>query len=213
MTARWMKSVIGFVFKLRAGGAAGQSQPPVESNRARSCPHHDATPTRRLIKRWAVGVKNVLRNDLPKKTLPTVASKRLISQQLMMRIRFLAVFIGWLPAMLFAAGEVYRPVAVTPPPPARELRGAWISAVATNADWPSKPGLNVAAQKEELIALLNRAVQLKLNAVFIQMRPSCDALYASPFEPWSEYLTGTMGRAPQPFYDPLAFAIEEAHKR
>jgi uncharacterized lipoprotein YddW (UPF0748 family) len=131
----------------------------------------------------------------------------------MMRIRFLAVFIGWLPAMLFAAGEVYRPVAVTPPPPARELRGAWISAVATNADWPSKPGLNVAAQKEELIALLNRAVQLKLNAVFIQMRPSCDALYASPFEPWSEYLTGTMGRAPQPFYDPLAFAIEEAHKR
>jgi uncharacterized lipoprotein YddW (UPF0748 family) len=131
----------------------------------------------------------------------------------MMRIRFLAVFIGLLPAMLFAAGDVYRPVAVTPPPPARELRGAWISAVATNTDWPSKPGLNVAAQKEELIVLLNRAAQLKLNAVFFQVRPSCDALYASPIEPWSEYLTGTMGRAPQPFYDPLAFAIEEAHKR
>ena len=131
----------------------------------------------------------------------------------MLRIRFLAVFIGLLPAILFAAGEVYRPVAVTPPPPARELRGAWISAVATNADWPSKPGLNMAAQKEELIALLDRAVQLKFNAVFFQVRPSCDALYASTLEPWSEYLTGTMGRAPQPFYDPLAFAIEEAHKR
>jgi uncharacterized lipoprotein YddW (UPF0748 family) len=131
----------------------------------------------------------------------------------MMRIRFWTVFIGLLPAMLFAAGEVYRPVVVTPPPPARELRGAWISAVATNTDWPSKPGLNVAAQKEELIALLNRAAQLKLNAVFFQVRPSCDALYASPLEPWSEYLTGTMGRAPQPFYDPLAFAIDEAHKR
>jgi len=52
---------------------------PVELNRARSCPHNDATPTRRLIKKWAVGVKNVLRNDLPKKTLPRGAPKRLIS--------------------------------------------------------------------------------------------------------------------------------------
>ena len=64
-----------------------------------------------------------------------------------------------------------------------------------------------------MIALLDRAAQLKLNAVIFQVRPSCDALYASPIEPWSEYLTGTMGQAPQPFYDPLAFAIEEAHKR
>jgi len=150
---------------------------------------------------------------MPKKTLPTGAPKRLISQQLMARIRILAVFIGLVPAMLFAAGEVYRPVAVTPPPPPREFRGAWITAVATNADWPSEPGLTVAAQKAELIALLNRAAQLKLNAVFFQVRPTCDALYASPFEPWSEYITGTMGKAPQPLYDPLAFAIEEAHKR
>lgn len=114
--------------------------------------------------------------------------------------------------MLFAAEEIYRPVAIAPPPPAREFRGAWLVTVA-NKDWPSRPGLSVASQKAELIALLDRAAQLKLNAIIFQVRPSCDAMYASSIEPWSEYLTGTMGRAPEPFYDPLAFAIEEAHKR
>ena len=131
----------------------------------------------------------------------------------MMRIRFLAVFIGLLPARLFAAGEVYRPAAVTPPPPAREFRGAWIAAVASNQDWPSKPGLPVAQQKAELIALLDRAVQLHLNAIIFQVRPAADAIYASSLKPWSERITGTQGKAPQPFYDPLAFAIAEAHKR
>jgi uncharacterized lipoprotein YddW (UPF0748 family) len=101
---------------------------------------------------------------------------------------------------------------VTPPPPAREFRGAWLVTVA-NKDWPSKPGLSVAEQKAELMALLDRAAQLKLNAIIFQVRPSSDAVYASAIEPWSEYLTGTMGRAPQPFYDPLAFAIQEAHRR
>jgi uncharacterized lipoprotein YddW (UPF0748 family) len=130
----------------------------------------------------------------------------------MARIRFLAVFIGLLPAMLFAAGEVYRPVSVAPPQPAREFRGAWLVTVA-NKDWPSKPGLTAAEQKAELISLLDRAVQLKLNAIIFQVRPSSDALYASTIEPWSEYLTGMMGKPPQPLYDPLAFAIEEAHRR
>jgi uncharacterized lipoprotein YddW (UPF0748 family) len=130
----------------------------------------------------------------------------------MARIRILLTLFLWLPATLFAAEEMYRPAAVTPPPPAREFRGAWLVTVA-NKDWPSKPGLPVAEQKAELTALLDRAVQLKLNAIIFQVRPSCDAMYASALEPWSEYLTGTMGRAPEPFYDPLAFAIEEAHKR
>lgn len=114
--------------------------------------------------------------------------------------------------MLFAADEVYRSVQVTPPPPPREFRGAWLVTVA-NKDWPSQPGLSTAEQKAELVALLDRAVQLKLNAVIFQVRPSSDAMYASAIEPWSEYLTGTMGRAPEPFYDPLAFAIQEAHRR
>ena len=60
---------------------------------------------------------------------------------------------------------------------------------------------------------MDRAVQLKLNTLIFQVRPGCDALYASSIEPWSEYLTGAMGKAPSPFYDPLAFAVEEAHKR
>jgi uncharacterized lipoprotein YddW (UPF0748 family) len=61
--------------------------------------------------------------------------------------------------------------------------------------------------------MLDRAVQLKLNVIIFQVRPACDAMYPSALEPWSEYLTGTMGKAPQPFYDPLEFAIEEAHRR
>ena len=68
-------------------------------------------------------------------------------------------------------------------------------------------------KKAELVSILDRAAQLNLNAIVLQVRPACDAFYASPIEPWSEYLTGTMGKAPKPFYDPLAFAIEEAHKR
>ncbi|MGH7975233.1 MAG: glycoside hydrolase family 10 protein, partial [Limisphaerales bacterium] len=116
------------------------------------------------------------------------------------------------PTLLFAADEIYQPASIVPPLPPREFRGAWIATVA-NIDWPSKPGLPVAQQKAELISLLDRAAQLKLNAVIFQVRSACDAMYASPLEPWSEYLTGTQGKAPQPFYDPLAFAIAEAHKR
>ena len=73
--------------------------------------------------------------------------------------------------------------------------------------WPSKPGLPVAQQKAELVALLNQAARLRLNAVIFQVRPSADAFYASTLEPWSEFLMGRMGQAPQPFYDPLALAI------
>jgi len=64
-----------------------------------------------------------------------------------------------------------------------------------------------------MIAILDRASQLKLNAIIFQVRPACDALYASQIEPWSEYLTGTMGKPPEPFYDPLEFVTKEAHKR
>ena len=106
----------------------------------------------------------------------------------------------------------YEPSRVIPPEPPREFRGAWVATVA-NLDWPSQKALGTPEQKAELLAILDRAVQLKLNAIIFQVRPACDALYASRIEPWSEYLTGTMGKPPQPFYDPLAFAVEEAHKR
>ncbi|HEV2695420.1 MAG TPA: family 10 glycosylhydrolase [Verrucomicrobiae bacterium] len=99
-----------------------------------------------------------------------------------------------------------------PPAPMREFRAAWIATVG-NSCWPSKPGLSTAQQKVELLAILDRAATLKMNAVIFQIRPACDALYQSSLEPWSEYLTGVQGRAPAPYYDPLAFAITEAHKR
>ena len=106
----------------------------------------------------------------------------------------------------------YTPSRVIPPPVMREIRAVWVATVA-NIDWPSTNGVTTTQQKAELVAILDRASTLKLNTIVFQVRPACDALYASSFEPWSEYLTGTMGRAPQPFYDPLAFAVEEAHKR
>ena len=99
-----------------------------------------------------------------------------------------------------------------PPPVARELRGAWVAAV-SNIDWPSRSGLSTAEQKAELIAILDRLVALRMNAVVLQVRPAADALYASEREPWSTYLTGRQGRAPSPYYDPLQFAIDEAHRR
>ena len=94
--------------------------------------------------------------------------------------------------------------------PKRQLRGAWIATVA-NYDWPSAPGLPAARQKAELTALLDHAAALRLNAVYLQVRPSADALYASPYEPWSQVLTGRQGAGPG--YDPLEFAVAEAHRR
>jgi uncharacterized lipoprotein YddW (UPF0748 family) len=129
------------------------------------------------------------------------------------RITILFAFVFLAHTALFAATNyVYRPVSVVPPELPREFRGAWIATVA-NIDWPSKPGLTVDQQKAELISLLDRAVQLNLNAVIFQVRSLSDAMYASGIEPWSEYLTGMQGKPPQPFYDPLSFAVEEAHKR
>lgn len=94
----------------------------------------------------------------------------------------------------------------------REFRAAWIASVA-NINWPSKPGLPVEEQKEEAIKLLDFLADNNFNAAILQVRPQCDALYPSELEPWSYYLTGTQGEAPKPFYDPLQFWIEEAHKR
>lgn len=123
--------------------------------------------------------------------------------------------IGWTTLALLAAAGVgwgRGAGAAEPPPVPREFRAAWIATVA-NIDWPSRPGLPPDQQRAELVTLLDRARATGLNAVILQIRPSADALYDSPLEPWSEFLTGTMGKAPDPPYDPLAFAIDEAHAR
>jgi uncharacterized lipoprotein YddW (UPF0748 family) len=99
-----------------------------------------------------------------------------------------------------------------PPKVMQEFRAAWIATVA-NINWPSKPGLTVAEQKQEAINLLNLLQRLNFNAAILQVRPQADALYKSDIEPWSYFLTGTEGKAPDPYYDPLEFWVEEAHDR
>jgi len=101
---------------------------------------------------------------------------------------------------------------LTPPPLPREFRAAWVATV-DNIDWPSRRDLSTDQQKREMLRILDLAKSMRLNAIILQVRPSADALYPSKIEPWSEYLTGQQGRAPKPMYDPLEFAVQEAHKR
>jgi len=103
------------------------------------------------------------------------------------------------------------PVTVSPQA-IKEFRAAWVATVA-NINWPSKPGLTTAEQQKETIDLLDFLQAHHFNAVIFQVRPQCDAMYKSDLEPWSYYLTGTQGKAPDPYYDPLQFWIEAAHDR
>ncbi|MCU0387083.1 MAG: family 10 glycosylhydrolase [Chitinophagaceae bacterium] len=103
-------------------------------------------------------------------------------------------------------------VVAQPPEAMREFRAAWVATVA-NINWPSKPGLPVDQQQFEALKLLDFLRDNNFNAVIFQVRPQCDALYKSELEPWSYYLTGTQGKAPEPFYDPLEFWIDAAHER
>lgn len=107
------------------------------------------------------------------------------------------------------------PIPVPEPSPGpvtkTELRGAWVSTV-YNLDWPSKSSYqNAVKQMGEFISLLDELQGMGMNAVFVQVRPTGDALYPSKLVPWSKYLSGVQGLAPT--YDPLAFMIEETHKR
>ena len=90
-----------------------------------------------------------------------------------------------------------------------EFRGVWIASV-YNIDWP-KTLDNTEAQKQEFIEILDKLQSLNINAIFVQVRPTSDALYKSYLNPWSKYLTGEQGKYPG--YDPLQFMIEETHKR
>lgn len=130
-----------------------------------------------------------------------------------------------LPALIIAlvlqACTTSKPVATKPtasqqpsstPKAAKEFRAAWVATVA-NINWPSKPGLPVETQKQEAIALLDFLKDHNFNAVVFQVRPQADALYQSSLEPWSYYLTGVQGKAPEPLYDPLQFWTEAAHDR
>lgn len=131
---------------------------------------------------------------------------------------------GFLPVLLVAAllGAVSlapaEPVSTpesiacttNPATPKSQFRAMWIATV-VNIDWPSQAGLSVAAQQAEYRGWLDLAVQRHMNAVVVQVRPAADAFWPSPYEPWSQWLTGTQGTAPG--YDPLAFLVSEAHAR
>src|SRR5687768_9196256 len=95
--------------------------------------------------------------------------------------------------------------------PVHEFRGVWIASV-DNIDWPKRNQFNTDSQKVEYIRQLDGHKANGMNAVVVQVRPAADAFYPSPYEPWSQWLTGKQGRPPAPFYDPLQFTIEEAHR-
>ena len=94
----------------------------------------------------------------------------------------------------------------------REMRAVWIATVA-NIDWPSQRNLTSKAQRDEMRNMLDSLAKNNINAIVLQIRPTADALYPSALEPWSHWLTGKQGVKPNPYYDPLQFIIDEAHKR
>jgi len=94
----------------------------------------------------------------------------------------------------------------------REMRAVWIATVA-NIDWPSQRNLTSKAQREEMRTMLDNLAKNNINAIIMQIRPTADAFYPSPLEPWSHWLTGKQDVKPNPYYDPLQFIIDEAHKR
>ena len=98
----------------------------------------------------------------------------------------------------------------TAPTVQREMRGVWIATVA-NIDWPTRPTLSADQQRAELVDIMTRAAAIGINTIVFQVRPAADAVYASALEPWASLLTGTQGK--DPGYDPLAFAVQEAHAR
>jgi uncharacterized lipoprotein YddW (UPF0748 family) len=113
-------------------------------------------------------------------------------------------------ALTAPAGTTRTAASGIPAPRKRELRAMWISSV-VNIDWPSAAGLSAEQQRAEFLHWLDVARDFRLNAVFVQVRPTADAFWPSPHEPWSQYLTGTQGQ--DPGYDPLAFVVEECHRR
>ncbi len=117
----------------------------------------------------------------------------------MLRGGFLVLFLSVF--FLFSYGQ-----------PKYEFRGVWIATV-DQIDWPPPHNFNVDSQKADYIRQLDFHKQNGMNAIIMQVRPSADAFYPSPYEPWSQWLTGKQGRPPAPYYDPLEFMVTEAHKR
>ena len=104
------------------------------------------------------------------------------------------------------------PAAYAAQPAQDGMRGVWVSSVA-NIDYPSQQGLSADQLKSEAATILNNIAAMGLNTVFLQVRPSADALYQSALFPWSRYVSGTAGQAPDGDFDVLAYWVEGAHSR
>ncbi|OON82195.1 glycoside hydrolase family 10 protein [Streptomyces tsukubensis] len=130
----------------------------------------------------------------------------------MTRRRFAAAATGVLMGLTTGGDALARPVRQPSAPEGDPyaMRGMWVASI-TNRDWPSRQGLTAAQQRAELIGHLDTAVRRRLNTVVLQVRPSADAMWPSPYEPWSQYLTGTQGK--DPGWDPLGTAVRAAHSR
>jgi len=96
--------------------------------------------------------------------------------------------------------------------PDEEFRAVWIT-TAFNIDWPSSAKLTSEEQKQEFVKLLESHQSYGINAVFVQIKPSGEVFWPSKYEPWSHWLTGRQGRAPDPYYDPLQFMINENYEK
>ncbi len=110
--------------------------------------------------------------------------------------------------LLLMAGGVFAQVQTGSAYPKREFRAAWIQSV--NGQFRGMPTEKL---KQNLIGQLNSLQKAGINAIIFQVRPEADALYASRLEPWSRFLTGVQGKAPEPDWDPMQFMIDECHKR
>ena len=110
--------------------------------------------------------------------------------------------------LLLMAGGVFAQVQTGSAYPKREVRAAWIQSV--NGQFRGMPTEKL---KQNLIGQLNSLQKAGINAIIFQVRPEADALYASRLEPWSRFLTGVQGKAPEPYWDPMQFMIDECHKR
>jgi len=150
---------------------------------------------------YAKGTESLIPTMLNRKEVTHIANQTRKHQYHL----YLLLLFSFIPFLLSAQSPISTP-------PKRELRGVWVATV-VNIDWPSKPGLSTDQQKQELLRLLDAHQRAGMNAIFLQVRPSADALYAKGIEPWSRFLNGSQGQAPSPFYDPLDFAIQEAHSR
>ena len=129
-----------------------------------------------------------------------------------------ALFLLWTVAgsMLFTFGEeginTGEASSVQSQETPSRMRGIWVATVA-NVDYPTKPSVSPEVLKAEADIAIRDCYDMGMNAIFLQVRPAADALYASDYFPWSRYLTGTQGKAPEDGFDPLAYWVEKAHER